>query len=89
MSSFFNGMLFALLIGLVGWVLFAWPTLDVVIAIVIVINMVLVGLASASIPVILERLGIDPALASGTFVTTVTDVGGFLTFLGLASFVLI
>ena len=89
MASFLNGMLFALLVGIVGWIWFAWPMLGVVIAVAMVVNLVLAGLAGAGIPVILQRLGIDPALAAGTFVTTVTDVGGFLAFLGLASFVLV
>jgi magnesium transporter len=47
------------------------------------------GLAGIGIPVVLERLGVDPALASGAFVTTVTDVVGFFAFLGLAALVLI
>ncbi|MGB1208554.1 MAG: magnesium transporter, partial [Paracoccaceae bacterium] len=54
-----------------------------------VINLVVAGLAGTGIPVVLEKLGIDPALASGAFVTTVTDVVGFFAFLGLAVVVLI
>jgi magnesium transporter len=50
-----------------------------------VINLTVAGLAGVGVPVILERLGIDPALASGAFVTTVTDVVGFFAFLGLAA----
>ena len=53
------------------------------------IVLVLAGLAGIGIPVLLERFGIDPALASGAFVTTVTDVVGFFAFLGLAAWVLI
>ena len=54
-----------------------------------VINMVIAGLAGASIPIILERAGADPAIASSVFLTTVTDVVGFFAFLGLAALVLI
>jgi magnesium transporter len=54
-----------------------------------VVNLVIAGLAGTVIPVALEKLGIDPALASGAFVTTVTDVVGFFAFLGLAAMVLL
>ena len=60
-----------------------------VIAAAMVINLVVAGLAGTVIPVILERVGVDPALASGAFVTTVTDVIGFFAFLGLAVLVLL
>ena len=49
------------------------------------INLVTAGLAGAGLPIILRRLDIDPALAGGVLVTTITDVIGFLTFLGLAT----
>ena len=52
-------------------------------------NMIVAGFAGALIPIALERLGADPALASGTFVTTTTDVFGFFAFLGLASLMLV
>ena len=60
-----------------------------VIALAMIINLVVAGLAGVLVPIGLERLGVDPALASGAFVTTVTDVVGFLAFLGLASLWLI
>ena len=47
------------------------------------------GLAGMTIPLILERLGVDPAVASGVFLTTVTDVVGFFTFLGLATWLIL
>jgi magnesium transporter len=56
-----------------------------VIAAAMVINLVVAGLAGVLVPVVLDRFNIDPALASGTFVTTVTDVVGFFAFLGLAA----
>jgi len=58
------------------------------IAAALIINLITAGLAGTVVPVTLEKLGVDPALASGTFVTTTTDVVGFFAFLGLASLVL-
>ncbi|MEL7089520.1 MAG: magnesium transporter, partial [Planctomycetota bacterium] len=75
--------------GLVGAVWFNTLMLGVVIAAAMVINLVVAGLAGTVIPVLLEKLGVDPALASGAFVTTVTDVVGFFAFLGLAAVVLL
>jgi len=60
-----------------------------VIAAAMVINLVIAGLAGILVPVALDKLGIDPALASGAFVTTVTDVVGFFAFLGLAGAILL
>jgi magnesium transporter len=80
-----NGAVFAVVMGLVGVVWFGSPMLGLVIAVAMVINLVIAGLAGTVIPVVLEKMGIDPALASGAFVTTVTDVVGFFAFLGLAA----
>ncbi len=84
-----NGVIFALVMGIVGIVWFGSPALGYVIAAAMVVNMVVAGLAGTGIPIVLERIGIDPALASGAFVTTVTDVVGFFAFLGLAAAVLL
>ncbi|MCV3272985.1 magnesium transporter [Roseobacter sinensis] len=84
-----NGVVFAVVMGVVGVIWFGSPALGYVIAAAMVINLVVAGLAGTVIPVILERVGIDPALASGAFVTTVTDVVGFFAFLGLAVVVLL
>ncbi|MBL4768718.1 MAG: magnesium transporter [Rhodobacteraceae bacterium] len=84
-----NGVVFAVVMGGIGMWWFDSPLLGAVIAVALVINMITAGLAGTVIPVLLERMDVDPALASGTFVTTVTDVVGFLAFLGLASLVLI
>ncbi|WP_293452350.1 magnesium transporter [Planktotalea sp.] len=84
-----NGLIFALIMGIVGLIWFGSLNLGYIIAAAMVINMVVAGLAGTAIPVVLERLGIDPALASGAFVTTVTDVVGFFAFLGLAAMVLL
>jgi magnesium transporter len=75
--------------GIVGRVWFGSPMLGLVIAIAMVINMVVAGFAGTGIPVLLEKMGVDPALASGAFVTTVTDVVGLFAFLGLAAVMLL
>ncbi|MEL6571539.1 MAG: magnesium transporter [Pseudomonadota bacterium] len=80
-----NGLAFALIMGFVGAVWFSQPMLGVVIGVAMVINLVVAGLAGTVVPVALEKIGVDPALASGAFVTTVTDVVGFFAFLGLAA----
>ncbi|MEL6639935.1 MAG: magnesium transporter [Pseudomonadota bacterium] len=80
-----NGVIFAVIMGVVGAVWFGQPMLGVVIAVAMVINLVVAGLAGTVVPVALEKVGVDPALASGAFVTTVTDVVGFFAFLGLAA----
>ena len=80
-----NGLLFAVVMGIVGVVWFGSPMLGAVIGCAMVINLVVAGLAGTGVPIVLERLGIDPALASGAFVTTVTDIVGFFAFLGLAA----
>jgi len=84
-----NGIIFAVVMGVVGVVWFGGPELGYIIAAAMVINLVVAGLAGTAIPVLLDRMGIDPALASGAFVTTVTDVVGFFAFLGLAAIVLL
>ncbi|MFZ1725886.1 MAG: magnesium transporter [Albidovulum sp.] len=84
-----NGVVFAMVMGAVGWFWFASPIIGVVLAVAMVINLLVAGLAGTLVPVSLEKMGVDPALASGAFVTTVTDVIGFLAFLGLASLVLL
>ena len=84
-----NGLIFAVVMGIVGIVWFGSPALGYVIAAAMVVNMVVAGFAGTVIPVVLERVGVDPALASGAFVTTVTDIVGFFAFLGLAAMVLL
>ncbi|MDX1711994.1 MAG: magnesium transporter, partial [Rhodovibrionaceae bacterium] len=81
----FNGVAFAILVGLVAWVWFGQPAIGAVIAVAMVINMIVAGLTGTLVPLGLERLKIDPAVASGVFLTTVTDVVGFFAFLGLAA----
>ena len=84
-----NGVIFALVMGAVGVVWFGTPMLGVVIGVAMVVNLLVAGLAGIGIPVLLEKFNVDPALASGAFVTTVTDVVGFFAFLGLAGMILL
>lgn len=83
--GFINGLLFALLLGLFSWWWFGSEELGFTIAAAITINLIAAALAGVLVPLALDHLDIDPAIASGTFVTTVTDVVGFFAFLGLAS----
>ncbi len=80
-----NGFLFAIIIGAVAYFWFGSDLLGLVIAMAMVINMLVAGLFGILIPMTLDSLDIDPAVASGAFVTTVTDVVGFFSFLGLAA----
>ncbi|WP_413718354.1 magnesium transporter [Silicimonas sp. MF1-12-2] len=89
MAGLLNGMIFAIVMGLVGLVWFGQPMIGVVIAVAMVVNLLAAGLSGVLIPLALDKSGVDPALASGTFVTTVTDVVGFFAFLGLASVMLL
>ena len=84
-----NGLLFALLMGVTGWIWFGDPALGAVLAIAMVINMLAAGLAGILAPLALDKLNLDPAMASGVVVTTVTDVVGFFAFLGLAALILL
>ena len=80
-----NGVGFALITGIVAALWFGSQGLGVVIAIAMIINLLAAAMAGVVIPVVLDRYAIDPAVASGTFVTTVTDVVGFFSFLGIAA----
>ncbi|APX88970.1 magnesium transporter [Brevirhabdus pacifica] len=83
-AGLLNGAAFALIMGVIAILWFDTPILGAVIAISMVVNLVVAALAGILVPLALEKVGIDPALASGAFVTTVTDVVGFFVFLGLA-----
>lgn len=89
MVGFLNGCVFAIIIGGVGVVWYGDPMLGVVLGLAMVGNLLVAGMAGIGIPIILEKMKIDPALASGAFVTTVTDIIGFFAFLGLAGWMLL
>jgi magnesium transporter len=84
-----NGLALAILLGIAGTVLLGDPWMGLVLALAMVVNQIVAALGGVLVPLSLERMGLDPALASGTFVTTLTDVMGYLAFLGLATVVLL
>lgn len=79
-----NGALFALVIGAVTFVWFGNAELGGVIGLAMIVNMLAAALSGILLPLLLDKLGADPAIASAVFVTTVTDIVGFFAFLGLA-----
>ena len=80
-----SGIVFGLLVGAAGWLWQDNPWLGVAVGVALLGTMVVAGLFGLLIPIVLRRLGADPALAASIFVTTATDVLGFLFFLGLAA----
>ncbi|MYF71148.1 MAG: magnesium transporter [Proteobacteria bacterium] len=84
-----NGLLFAVLIGGVAWAWFASPALGGVIALAMAINLLTAGFTGSVLPVMLQRTGFDPAVASSALLTSITDVVGFYVFLGLAAALLL
>lgn len=84
-----NGLTFAAVMGTITYLWFGNPLLSAVIGSALIVNMSAAGLVGILIPMALDRLGVDPAVASGPFVTTTTDIVGFFAFLGLASVVLL
>lgn len=87
--SIINGGLFAIIMGLIAAVWFDMGLLGVVIGLSMIINLFFAGFFGATIPLFLKRLNIDPAIGSTVILTTVTDVVGFLSFLGLATAILL
>jgi magnesium transporter len=85
MVGMMNGSVIAVIIGVVAGTWFGNPQLGLVIAVAMIINMVAAALAGILIPLLLDRLGADPAISSSIFTTMITDVIGFFAFLGLAS----
>lgn len=84
-----NGLIWAIVIGLVVTYWFDNFMLGIVIGAAMIANLFFAAFAGLAVPIALRRLGIDPAIASSVFLTTVTDIMGFVIFLGLASLVLI
>lgn len=81
----FNGVLWASVVGLVATLWFDNRNLGMIIALAMIINLLCAALAGSMIPLALKKFGVDPAIAGGVILTTVTDVVGFMTFLGLAT----
>jgi magnesium transporter len=84
-----NGMIFAIIISLISVYWFENLMLGLIIGIAMISNLILAGFAGIVIPLVLDKLRVDPALASAVILTTITDVFGFLSFLGLATLFLI
>ena len=84
-----NGAAFAVITGLITYLWFGSAMLGIVIAAAMVLNLVVAGLCGAGIPVLLNKMGSDPAVSSTVFLTTITDVVGFFAFLGLAAMFLL
>jgi magnesium transporter len=80
-----NGLLFAVIMGLFAWGWFGFGGLGVVIALAMIINLLAAALGGILLPLMLDHFDIDPAISSAVFLTTVTDVVGFFSFLGLAT----
>ncbi len=81
-----NGIIFAVISAIVVQIWFKDPILSLIISISMVLNMIVAGLFGILVPVTLKKMKIDPAIASSVFVTTITDVIGFLSFLGIGAY---
>ena len=86
--SVLNGVIWSIVIALVTYYWFADIVLSVVIGLAIIVNLVVAAFSGAFLPLLLTKLKIDPALAGGVILTTITDVIGFVAFLGLAALVI-
>jgi len=84
-----NGLLWALIIAIVTILWFDNVQLGIIIGAAIIVNLITGALAGATVPLLLKKLGADPALGGGVVLTTITDVVGFLSFLGLAALFLV
>jgi magnesium transporter len=80
-----NGLVVGTIAALVAWVMNGDPRLGIILALAMVVNLFVAGLAGTLIPLGLKAIKVDPALASAVFITTFTDVAGFASFLGLAT----
>ncbi len=87
--SLSNGLLFAVIMGIIAWVWFDTKLLGLVIGLSMIINLFSAGFFGASIPLVLKKLDIDPAIGSTVLLTTVTDIVGFFSFLMLAKVILL
>jgi len=86
--GFLNGLFWSIVIALATYYWFGDLVLSVVIALAVIVNLIVAAFSGAFLPLLLTKLKIDPALAGGVILTTITDVIGFVAFLGLASLVI-
>ncbi|WP_455757390.1 magnesium transporter [Sulfurimonas sp.] len=84
-----NGIVFAIIMGTIAYLWFGMQLLGLVIALSMIINLLMAGLFGAFVPLFLKRMDVDPAIGSTVILTTVTDVVGFFSFLGLATWILL
>lgn len=89
LAGLINGLLFAVIAAVVAYIWFEDLGLGLVIGAAMIINLLVAGLAGITIPIALDKLNIDPATSSAVFLTTLTDVVGFFTFLALAAYFLL
>jgi magnesium transporter len=87
--SLMNGVLFAIIIGIIAALWFDRGMLGVVIGLSMIINLFIAGLIGSTVPLLLKRMNIDPAIGSTVILTTATDIIGFFSFLGLATYILL
>jgi magnesium transporter len=87
--SLMNGVLFAIIIGIIATLWFDRGMLGVVIGLSMIINLFIAGLIGSTVPLLLKRMNIDPAIGSTVILTTATDIIGFFSFLGLATYILL
>jgi len=87
--SLLNGMLFAIIMGIIASIWFNKGMLGIVIALSMIVNLFMAGFFGATIPLLLKKMDIDPAIGSTVVLTTITDVVGFFSFLGLATIILL
>jgi magnesium transporter len=86
MVGLINGIAFAVITGVAAAAWFKVPALGVVIGLAMICNMIAAALGGILVPLVLQRFRADPAVSSGVFVTTITDVIGFLSFLAIATY---
>ena len=84
-----NSLCWALVLGLIAYAWFGNGALGLIVGLALVVNVVIAAIAGAVIPLVLRRLAVDPALAGGVILTTVTDVVGFVAFLGMGTLFLL
>jgi len=87
--SLINGVVWAVVVGIIAWLWFGQIGISLILGVAMVINLLVAAVAGLAIPLILERLGQDPALSGSVVLTTVTDVVGFMSFLGMATLFLL
>jgi len=84
-----NSLIWAIVVAVVAWLWFGDSNIALLIAIALTINLVIAAVTGTMLPVLLDKMGIDPALAGSVLLTTVTDIVGFFAFLGLATIFLL